>query len=237
MFLKIILERRADAYEHIMGYIQAFAKNDELNDVYRLSSNVSLNGLGSVLVNNRTIIYGDRGFVHHPRYYLFRYDDPNRGILSLVNELDQVLAGKGIYYEPYATQIFAHPIVRNGYGLSNDNWTLAYQSGPYYTYQRKEPADPDYRRGGDSIFHQMSFGKKDSVTEESLQLKRHKRRSAGKDIFTGYEYRKERTRLGSYYYSYDTEKFVLTIMDGSAVRKKYRVALISNEVMLLELLD
>ncbi|HZY82185.1 MAG TPA: hypothetical protein VFE50_21820 [Cyclobacteriaceae bacterium] len=235
VFIKIILERSAEAQQHIMNYIQAFARNEEFHDVYRVLSNVSLNGLRNEAIGNQVLIYGGNGLVHHPEYFEFKYNDPRRTPLSLVTELERVLGGNGRYFEKYANQIFGMPFSRADYG-EVFRWTRVYQSGRYQTYQYKEPKELDYRRP-DSVFHQLIFRKKDSVIEQTLNLKKQRRPSARKDIYSGYEYKKQHVPVGTFAYTYDPEKFILTLMEKSAVRKKYRVVLITNQVMLLELLD
>lgn len=240
VFLKCIRQaKQKDRQEYFNECVAVLTEQDMLYDVYYVGNTLSLHAMAEEAIEGHWGIYSAEGLAHHPTR---RKIDLNKSFAdqprptTLLQELDTVLMGKGHYYERNADYFLRYISLKKF--ASNDGnfkvWTLGYTAGPYLTYHAGDPKQPLYGRESDSLYQQVKFIESKTYVEDSAVL----RLAALHPGKFGYNYNTE-PFWGSKKYSYvlDRKKNIITIKDDRGrLYKRFRIVLITIDVMILELL-
>jgi hypothetical protein len=234
VFLKCIQQRqRNDRIKQLLQYMDVFNKQGQLNDVFYINRSMSVGVMMEEAVNDCCALYDTSGLAHHP----LRYDKSP----TLSRELDSVLAGKGIYYEK-AADYFLKSGGRPNLEMSSDGriktWTLYDSTGHYYLYTSKVPDKPVYDLNYDSVYHLLSL-MQDSVWMENKLVFHQQPSSKKRDrLFSSPEYTKEHTQFSPMRtYRYDRNNRLLLVYDKKNLFRTFRVAFISPDCLVLELIQ
>jgi hypothetical protein len=234
VFLKCIQQRqRSDRIKQLLQYMDAFNKQGQLNDVFYISRSMSVGAMmEKESINDCCVLYDTSGQAHHPRrdYETF----------TLPRELDSVLAGNGIHYEE-AADYFLKNGGQPNFDMSADGfiktWTLYDSTGHYYLYTSKMPDKPVYELNYDSVYHLLSL--QDSEWMESKLVFHQRPLTKSKDpFFSKRDYSKEHTQFSPLRtYRYDRSNRLLFVHDKKKLFRTYRVAFITLECLVLELIQ
>jgi hypothetical protein len=242
VFLKCIQQRqRSDKVKQLLQYMDIFNKQGQLNDVFYINRSMSVGVLMEEAINDCCALYDTAGQAHHPRHYTRQWQQRDYEAFTLHSELDSVLAGKGIYFEE-ATSYFLLAGSRRNYDMPADGrlktWTLYDSTGQYYLYATKEPEKPVYELNYDSAYYQLSL-MQDSIWMESKLVFHQQPPSKSRDrIFSLPEYAKEHTQFSPMRtYRYDRSNRLLLVYDKKKLFRTFRVAFISPDCLVLELIQ
>ena len=241
VFLKCIQQRhRNDKIRQLTEYLKLFAEQKDLDNIIYVESGITIHSMLSEAVDDCCVIYDETGRPHHP-LFAKRYSE--RSNLTLIDELDSVMTGHGKYFnENYFLDLHR----RRGYagdatpGAGGRTWTLYDTTGNYFTYISREPERPsaeyhDY----DSVFHQLLIANDSLWVEKDMILHREPARRDKNSFFSLAEYSKEYALTARMYgFRFGGPEKRLQVYDGrQKLYRQFRLAYISNEMMVLELVQ
>lgn len=242
VFLKCIQQRqRSDKVKQLLQYMDIFNKQGQLNDVFYINRSMSVGVMMEEAINDCCALYDTAGQAHHPQHYTRQWQQRDYEAFTLPGELDSVLAGKGTYFEEAASYFLLAGGKRN-YDMPADGriktWTLYDSTGHYYLYASKEPEKPVYELNYDSAYYQLSL-MQDSVWLENKLVFHQQPPSKSRDrIFSLPEYAKEHTQFSPMRtYRYDRNNRLLLVYDKKKLFRTFRVAFISPDCLVLELIQ
>jgi hypothetical protein len=241
VFLKCIIQRQSsDKVRQLFNYLQLMDSQKQLQNLFYIDGKISAMAVMKNGIENAFGIYNTAGEAHHPRIYPQKLPSGGQADISLTAELNAVLAGKGRYYESDAATYFTKRAGDEHSYFSRKNgvlkaWTRTDTAGAYEVYAATAPDMPDYETG-DSVYRQLNFLADTTCVEARLTLHKTPPEKISR-MFYSSGYDKEVTRNGVYHYRFKQPGRHLQLYDGKKPEvpvKRYRVVMISTDIMVLE---
>ncbi|HEU4552398.1 MAG TPA: hypothetical protein VFS25_06180 [Chitinophaga sp.] len=244
VFLKCIVQRQPiDKARQLFGYLQLMSSQNQLQNLFYINGKISAMAVMKNGIEDAFGIYNTAGEAHHPEIYPQKPPDSGQPDISLTAELNAVLAGKGRYYESNAATYFTkragneHSYFPRKNGVLK-TWTRTDTAGAYEVYTATQPDMPDYETG-DSVYRQLHFLADTTCVEARLTLHKTPAEKISR-MFYSSGYDKEVTRNGVYHYRFNKPGRQLQLYNGKkpeAPVKRYRVAMIGTDIMVLERME
>jgi hypothetical protein len=243
VFLKCIRQRDGgDGIKQLLQYLDHFNRQGQLNNVFYVNRSLSVGTLADEAITDCCVIYDTSGLAHHPMRNgkpLRRRDYEN---ITLPGELDSVLTGKGHYYEP-AADYFLKDARNYGWDMmgigKGKTWTLHDSTSHCYRYLSKEPVKSVYELNDDSVCHLLTFMQDSLCMESELFFPvQPTTNTRSEQLFFAPGSSKENMHFNPMRtYRYDQHKRLLRVYDGKKLFRTYRVAFITAECLVLELIQ
>ena len=228
---------QSDGVEQFLNWLGVLETAHMLNHIIYTDHRISLTSSMKYAINGSWILYDTAGEMYHPEMVTLG------GKADPADEVDNMLAGKGIYFEGQADLYFAGPGSdrirpprrKKGFKI----WTLYVSSGNFRIYSTVEPDRP-LDDSPDSIFNQIGFT---AVSLYSVLL-----------LSIHWSVNPEERKPGMYYiparfekqysandktYTYRFERSnrrILVYDPEGKLFKTYRVVQVNDDILVLELL-
>lgn len=245
VFLKCIIQRqRSDKMKQLLGYMQLMDSRHQLQNVLYINRKISAMALMEEAIEGNMGIYGITGEAHHPAIFAKKHSYKEQDDITLVAELNAVLAGKGHYYESDAAAYFIKDKKNENYVPSYKHeslktWTRRDSAGAYEVYIAKEPDNPDYETG-DSVYKQLTFLADSSLAVARLVLHQQPvERNSRSRLSYSSNYDRKTNWENLYHYGFNKPAKLLQLYDyrQKKLQRRYRVLMINTDVMVLELVE
>ena len=238
VFLTCIQQRdQSDKVEQLLAWLRVLEAAHMLNHIIYTDHRISLTASMKYAINGRWVLYDTAGEMYHPDMIVLG------GKADPEDEVDNILAGRGIYFEGQGDHYFAGPGSdpirpphrKQGFKI----WTLYVSSGNFRIYSTQEPDRPS-DDSPDSIFNQIGFTADSQYTEHLLSLHWtvHPEEKKQGMYYTPARFEKQYSS-GDKVYTYRFERSnrqILVYDREGKLFKTYRVVQVNDDILVLELL-